>query len=68
MWWSRRRSAPLWVWVLAFLGFKSVWYWVRSGDPAWQDKRRRFRRKLDEAFDVWRDDASKPDGEGAEDR
>lgn len=57
MWWMRRRGTPLWVWFLAFLGIKSLWTWrAKQDDPAWQDKRRRFRTKLDEAFDVWREE------------
>lgn len=57
MWWSRRRRrSPIWVWLLALLGLKSVWGWrVRQASPEWQEKRDLFRQKMDEAFSVWRD-------------
>lgn len=57
--WFRRRRTPLWVWILAALGLKSLWVWrARQEDPAFDTKRREFREKMDEAWDVWR---QKPD-------
>lgn len=59
MMFGRRGNTPIWVWVLALLGLKSLW--VRRQevmDPAVRAKRERFRAKLDEAFQVWRDDSS----------
>ncbi|MCL5115975.1 MAG: hypothetical protein M1272_02370 [Firmicutes bacterium] len=59
--WGRRRT-PVWVWALALLGLKSLWSWrMKEADPAWLDKRRRFRQKLDEAFQVWREKDSEPE-------
>lgn len=65
MWWSRRRRAPLWLWVLALLGLKSLWSGPTGRrDAAWEERKRRFRTKLDEAFAVWREDEPPRDVEG----
>jgi hypothetical protein len=54
----------VWLWVLAFLGLKSLWSWPnRRHDAAWEERKRRFRSKLDEAFSVWREDESQSDAE-----
>jgi hypothetical protein len=54
MWRRRSPRTPIWVWVLALLGLQSIWLWRRrAADPIWQDKRRRFAEKIDEAFSVW---------------
>jgi hypothetical protein len=59
VWWMRRRRAPLWLWVLAALGLKSMWRWRTAGaSPEWQDKRRRFNEKIEEAFKVWKEPES----------
>ncbi len=55
MWWLRRRGTPIWVWILAWLGFKSLWSWqVRAQNPDFTRKQEQFRSKINEAFDVWR--------------
>lgn len=68
MWWRRRRRTPIWVWVLALLGVRSLWSWGQSGrDPQWQQKRQEFRTKMDEAFGVWRDDTHGDEQKSAQD-
>lgn len=54
--WYRRRT-PFWVWILAFLGLKSLWWrpLPEAERERYREKRRRFREKLAEAFDVWRE-------------
>lgn len=63
MWWRRSRVTPWWVWLLALLGIRSLWLWrERRSDPNWAAKRHQFKQKIDEAFDVWRqdDDSEEP--------
>lgn len=56
-----RRRAPLLVWVLAILGIKSLWWKNRPEErEAYRAKRRAFRQKIGEAFDVWRDSDNDP--------
>ncbi len=58
MWWGRRRPIPLWVWILAMIGFRSLLARkAMRGDPEWRGKRRRFREKMKEAFSVWQEPA-----------
>lgn len=66
--WRSRRRTPVWVWLLALLGIKSLWLRrVQSADPAWQEKSRRFREKLDEAFQVWREAPPSASSEATDD-
>lgn len=56
MFWGRGRT-PLWVWFLALIGAKSVWVRRREAlDPRFREREAKFRKKLNEAFAVWRDD------------
>lgn len=55
MWWRRPR-VPFWMVVLAFLGVKSFMRGGRTHHSAdFESRRQRFREKMDEAFDVWRE-------------
>lgn len=61
---------PLWVWFLAMLGFRSILAPAyRRSDPEWQEKRRRFKEKIKDAFSVWRerdeDDTTIPPEDGS---
>ena len=68
MWWSRRRPVPLWVWILAMMGFRSLWVrQARRFDPDFQEKRRRFREKMKDAFSVWKEPAEEDPVGSAED-
>lgn len=52
----RRRRTPLWVWLLALLGIRSlIWKGSSEDRERYREKRRRFREKIGEAFDVWRE-------------
>jgi hypothetical protein len=56
-WYRRRPAVPLWLVILGWLGFASWWSWrPRAQDPAWLEKRRRFRAKMRDAFRVWEDE------------
>ncbi len=56
MFWGRSRT-PLWVWLLALIGAKSIWVRRREAmDPNFRERQAKFRKKLNEAFRVWQDD------------
>lgn len=60
----RRRRIPLWVWVLALVGLRSLWggrIEVETNTKEWRRKRRRFGEKLREAFRVWQEPDESPD-------
>jgi hypothetical protein len=51
---------------LAFLGLRSLWrreYRITWSDDDNQDRRRRFRQKLREAFDVWKEPKEETEAE-----
>lgn len=60
MFFHRRRSTPVWLLILAVLGVRSLW----RTEPLTEverttlaNKRKVFREKIREAFDVWRSDS-----------
>ncbi len=70
MWFRRRYRTPWWLVLLAALGIRS--WWRRSEmspeqREAYHAKRRRFRDKMQEAFDVWKDPVSESHDEATED-
>ncbi len=62
MFWPRRRYTPWWMRILAMIGLQFLLRRIatetRSSDADWRAKKRRFRQKLREAFQVWQDPAN----------
>lgn len=68
MFFRRRRNPPWWLWALALLGLRQVAreWWTRPADNGeWDEKRRKFREKIREAFRVWKEPEGEPDPEDA---
>jgi hypothetical protein len=71
MWFRRRYRTPWWIVLLAALGVRSLW--VRSEmsseqREAYRAKRRRFREKIREAFDVFKEPEPDEPGTSVEDQ
>lgn len=57
MWFRRRYRTPWWLLLIGVLGIRS--WWIRAEmspeqRESYRAKRRQFRDKIQEAFDVWK--------------